>query len=147
MRPKDIGTRTETMVVNYLRENGHPHVERRALHGAIDWGDLTGMPGVAWQIKGGDMAKDASVNQINGWLGDVEKQRINSGSDVGILVVQRRQQNVRNWWAVVTAESHQRLCGYGPLRDTPLRRMAWYCQLESITNLLRLYGHGQRIEW
>lgn len=29
MRPRDIGTRTETAVVRYLRANGWPNAERR----------------------------------------------------------------------------------------------------------------------
>jgi hypothetical protein len=146
MRPKDIGTRAESMTVAYLRENGFAQAERRALHGNTDLGDITGIPDVVIEVKGGEAAKNASVGQINAWLEETETERLNAGADIGILVVQRRQQNVRNWWAVVTVQTHQRLMGYA-LADQSLANRAWYCQLETIVMLLRLYGHGDRIQW
>ena len=58
-RPMDIGTAAESAVVKVLREHGFPHAERRALHGSIDLGDITGTPGLAWEVKGGTTAKTA----------------------------------------------------------------------------------------
>ena len=63
-RSKDIGTRAEAAVVRYLCANGWANAERRALRGSADWGDVTGTPGLVWEVKGGDAAKDASDNQI-----------------------------------------------------------------------------------
>jgi hypothetical protein len=146
MRPKDIGTRAESMTVGFLRENGFENAERRALHGSTDLGDVTGIPGVVIEVKGGEAAKNASVNQVKAWLEETETERVNAGADIGFLVIQRRQQNVRNWWAVLTAETHQRLMGY-ELRHDSLRRTVWYCQLEAVVVLLRIYGHGDRIDW
>src|SRR5690606_27104000 len=50
-RSKDIGTRAETAVVRYLRANGFEHAERRALRGRQDAGDITGTPGICWEVK------------------------------------------------------------------------------------------------
>jgi hypothetical protein len=40
------GTSWESAIVTYLIEQGWPHAERRALAGALDKGDITGLPGV-----------------------------------------------------------------------------------------------------
>jgi hypothetical protein len=43
--PRAKGTRWETDVVTWFNRAGYPAVERRALHGSRDIGDLTGLPG------------------------------------------------------------------------------------------------------
>ena len=53
-KPKQIGTRAETAVARYLAANGFPHAERRTLRGREDAGDITGTPGVCWEVKGGE---------------------------------------------------------------------------------------------
>ena len=50
-RSRDKGTVAETAIVDYLRGNGHPYAERRALHGIDDLGDITGIPGVVIEAK------------------------------------------------------------------------------------------------
>lgn len=148
-KPKAIGTAAETAVVRYLRDNGFPMSERRALHGTTDLGDITGIPGVVIEVKAGDQTKGAGPGskKAAAWIAQTETERANADAEIGILVVQRHHQNVRNWWAVLTANDHQRLMGYGELADTPLKHMAFWCQLESVTMLLRHYGHGDRINW
>jgi hypothetical protein len=91
-----IGTSAETAVVKYLRVNGFPQAERRALHGALDQGDVTGTPGIVWEVKGGDAARYLTEGSIAMWLAQTEAERVNAGAAVGVLVVQR--------------------VGYGPLR-------------------------------
>ncbi|NAE18288.1 hypothetical protein, partial [Enterococcus hirae] len=66
-RPRDIGTAAETATVRYLRTAGFPHAERRALRGTHDCGDITGTPGLAWEVKGGQAAKGASDGQVAQW--------------------------------------------------------------------------------
>ena len=68
-RPKDIGTAAETAVVRFLRDNGFPLAERRALHGSTDRGDITGTPGLVWEVKGGDAAKTASMSSTKSSIG------------------------------------------------------------------------------
>ena len=67
-RSKDIGTRAETQVVRFLAANGWPSAERRALHGSLDQGDVTGTPGLVWEVKGGEAAKCASDKLISAWF-------------------------------------------------------------------------------
>lgn len=105
-RPKDIGTATETAVVHYLRGAGFPHAERRSLNGANDLGDITGTPGLCWEVKGGDAARRASDGQVTTWLVETEVERSNAGADIGILVLQRRgigPTNAGRWWAIIPA--------------------------------------------
>lgn len=89
-RSKDKGTKAETGVVGAVRRLVYPHAERRALHGSTDLGDITGTPGVCWEVKGGEAAWNASDGLIDRWLVETELERRNAGADIGILVVQRR---------------------------------------------------------
>lgn len=50
-RPKDKGTWAETRVTEFLRDNGWPYAERRALAGVTDKGDITGCPGLVFEVK------------------------------------------------------------------------------------------------
>lgn len=100
-RPKAIGTAAETAVVRYLAAHGFPAAERRALHGATDLGDITGTPGIVWEVKGGEAAKDASDNQIADWMDEAQTEAGNAGATYGFLIVARRRKNVRDWWAVI----------------------------------------------
>lgn len=102
-RPKAIGTAAETAVVRYLQANGFPHAERRAMRGTLDCGDITGTPGICWEVKGGEAARSASDGLIDQWLDETERERVNARADVGVLVVQRRgigPANAGSWWAI-----------------------------------------------
>ena len=103
-RPKAIGTAAETAVVRALRRHGFPHAERRALTGTLDQGDVTGCVGIVFEIKGGAAAKTASDGQVAEWLAETERERVNAGADIGVLVLQRAgigAGNADRWWAVL----------------------------------------------
>lgn len=98
-----IGTAAETAVARVLAARGFPYAERRRLRGAEDWGDITGTPGIVWEVKGGNAAKTASDGQISLWLVETELERHNAGADIGVLVVQRKgigPTNASRWWAI-----------------------------------------------
>ncbi|WP_017616363.1 hypothetical protein [Nocardiopsis salina] len=100
--PRAIGTRAETGVVRYLREHGWPDAERRALAGGNDLGDVTGTPGLCWEIKSGRVAERATDGDIVRWLDETETERENSGADLGILITKRAgysAERVGDWWA------------------------------------------------
>lgn len=129
-RPKDIGTAAETAVVKALRQLGFPHAERRALAGAHDLGDITGTPGVVWEIKGGNAAKTASDGQVEKWLDETECERRNAGAGRGVLVIQRAgigAANAHRWWAVTR----------GPYD------IAWRTTLFNQCIELRAFGYGE----
>lgn len=84
------GTAAESGVTRYFTENGFPHAERRRLRGARDWGDLVVDPRLVVEVKGGDAAKQASLNDVGAWMVETETERQNADADYGLLVVQRR---------------------------------------------------------
>lgn len=83
-RSKAKGTSWETAIVGYLQANGHPSVERRALHGNTDKGDLAGWPGIMVE------AKAALRWEIDKWMREVAAQQANAGAAVGVLWCKRK---------------------------------------------------------
>ncbi|GLZ62854.1 hypothetical protein [Micromonospora sp. NBRC 107095] len=105
-RPRDIGTAAESATVKYLHTAGFPHAERRSLRGALDAGDITGTPGVCWEVKGGDAARTASDLTITRWMAELATETVNADADFGLLVVQRAgvgPGNAARWWAYMPA--------------------------------------------
>lgn len=101
-KSKQIGTAAENHVVDYISTRGFANAERRALFGINDRGDITGTPGVCWQVKGGKMAEKASDAQVAEWMDELDDQISNSGSDVGVLLRKRSgygAQRVGRWYA------------------------------------------------
>lgn len=101
-RPKDIGTQCETAVANYLVSMGFADAERRSLKGNKDCGDITGVPGICIEVKGGKAAESASDNQIESWLDETEIERVNARVPFAVLVVKRKGVGLGNagrWWA------------------------------------------------
>jgi hypothetical protein len=96
---KTKGTAAESAVVNYLRSRGYPHVERRALSGALDKGDIAGIAGVVIECK------DTKADSWGSHLTEAVKEQGNAGARVGLLVRKRaRKSNPAEWYAVCTLE-------------------------------------------
>jgi hypothetical protein len=93
-KSKRIGTAWETTVVRYLRE-WFRYAERRALAGSQDLGDITGIPGVVWELK------DCVRHELAQWTDETETERTNANAQYGILVVKRRNKNVREAYAIM----------------------------------------------
>lgn len=146
-RPRDIGTAAETAVVRYLHTAGFPHAERRSLRGALDAGDITGTPGICWEIKGGDAARTASDLVIERWMAELTRERENAKADVGVLVVQRAgigPANAGRWWAVMPSWQ----IAYLLLEKTPPAGLGFPVRLllaDAVT-LLRAAGYGTTAE-
>jgi hypothetical protein len=106
-KPRNKGTFAETTVVNYLRDNGFPHAERRSLKGAKDRGDVAGCPGLCFEVKYAGVTP-----KIGAWLGETGVESLNDGADYGILVVKPLglgERSVASWYAVMTAEYFDKL--------------------------------------
>lgn len=80
---KKRGTSWETAIVQFLRGEGFPHAERRALNGNRDRGDIAGIPGVVIE------AKSAARLDLAGWAGEAEAERRNDGAAFGIVWAKR----------------------------------------------------------
>jgi hypothetical protein len=83
-RERQRGTAWESEIVRSLQAEGFPYAERRALSGARDKGDLTGLPGVVVE------AKNESRTDLSGWLNEAHTERDNAGADVGAVWFKRR---------------------------------------------------------
>lgn len=83
-RSKAKGTAWETTVCDYLRALGWVHVERRALHGTSDRGDVAGIPGVVIE------AKNEKTMALAGWVDEAEQERANDHAEYGVVWHHRR---------------------------------------------------------
>ena len=133
-------------MVRFLRANGFPSAERRALRGSYDCGDVTGTPGICWEVKGGAAAKNASDGQVAAWLAETERERVNARADIGVLVLQRPgigAVNAGRWWAVLHSGSVMYLAGVGGVAGigVPLR-----LHLADAVLLLRARGYGEPLD-
>lgn len=74
------GTAAETAVVGFLRANGFPFAERRALQGVNDKGDITGIPGVVVEVK-----NHSGVQALGEWQKECREEMANAGADIGVV--------------------------------------------------------------
>jgi hypothetical protein len=105
--PRIKGTGAETAVVSYLSEHGWPYAERRSLNGSQDRGDVTGMPGLAVEVK----YANAGI-RMGTWLSETGVERLNARADHGILVIKpvgMGDRKVGQWLAAMTGEDFNRL--------------------------------------
>jgi hypothetical protein len=78
------GTRWESAIVDFLRDNGAPHAERRSLNGAKDRGDIAGVPGVVFE------AKSAARLELAAWVDETQRERANDAAVYGVTIIKRR---------------------------------------------------------
>ena len=93
-RNKALGTAHETATVNYLLEKGFK-VERRALSGNHDKGDIVGIPNVVVECK------NAQRIELAAWVDEADVERVNANARFGILVIKRRNKGIDKAYAVV----------------------------------------------
>jgi hypothetical protein len=74
-RSKAKGTAFESAIVRYLIEEGFTQVERRALSGTSDRGDIAGIPG--WVLE----AKNCKRAELAGWLDEAAIEQANDGAE------------------------------------------------------------------
>ena len=81
---KRKGTAFETEVVNYLRGYHGLPVERRALKGTQDCGDIAGLPGVVLELK------NCKRVELAAWVDEALKEAANEGAPWYAVVHKRR---------------------------------------------------------
>jgi hypothetical protein len=100
-KSKQKGTLAETAVADFLRQT-FPAVERRALAGVNDKGDLSNVPFSVVEVK------NQRSYKIHEWMKETEIERINAGEELGVLVIKPNGVGVANvdkWWAVVSLDT------------------------------------------
>jgi Holliday junction resolvase len=95
---KQKGTRFESEVVAYLVEHGFPAVERRALHGNTDKGDLTGIAGWTFELK-----SEARID-LAGYMAEAQAEAANAGTEHYAAIVKRRGKGAAHAYAVMPLE-------------------------------------------
>lgn len=113
-KSKQKGTSAESAFVKSPAVlDSFPNVERRALAGVNDMGDISGMVGLAIEIK------NHKTYKFPEWIKETEIERINAKADYGILVVKPNGVglgSVEDWWAVMPVGAMINLlrdAGYG----------------------------------
>jgi hypothetical protein len=74
-RSKQRGTAWESALCRYLVDEGFTQVERRALAGTSDRGDLAGIPG--WVIE----AKNCKRVELASWVDEAAVEQANDGAE------------------------------------------------------------------
>jgi hypothetical protein len=92
---KDKGTKAETAVVRYLKSVGYPNVERRALSGKYDRGDISGIPGVVISVK--DVAARSLLPKF---LEELRVMVATDNADFGVLWWKNRGKSSPAQWDV-----------------------------------------------
>jgi hypothetical protein len=101
---KRKGTEAERKVVEYLQTNGFPYAERRALAGALDKGDVTGVPGVVIEVK------NHAALDLAGWLNELMREVDNAQARYGAVVAKRRGHgDPAQWYAIMPFETLVRM--------------------------------------
>jgi len=110
-RSKIKGTSAETAVVNYMRGEGFPHAERRALAGNSDRGDLAGVPGLVVEIK------NCAKTELAAWVDEARIEQTNDRADLGVVWHKRRGKGSPADWFVTMSGAQftdiLRQLGYG----------------------------------
>jgi hypothetical protein len=108
---KAKGSAAERAVVEYLREHGFPHAERRIAGSAADRGDITGVIGVVVEVK------NQARTELGDWVTGVRLKVANAGAALGFCWHKRRGHGSPGDWyvtmdgATVVALLH--LAGFG----------------------------------
>lgn len=141
---RNRGAAAERSVAKWLRANGFPGAERAVRAAYVgsdrvipDPGDLTGTPGLVWQVK------DCQIERIGLWLTETEQQRGAVDADYGVLVVRRRgYADPGQWWCWLPLDALLRM-GLGGLPTSwsldsePVR-----LELRAVARMLNLSGYG-----
>lgn len=83
-RSKTKGTAWESAICRYLATQGFPAVERRALAGTADRGDIAGV--VGWVIE----AKNCKTMALAQWLDEAAIEQANDAADFSAVWHHRR---------------------------------------------------------
>ena len=78
-KQKQKGTSWESAIVRYLHEQGFPQIERRALNGIHDRGDISGLPGVVIE------AKNHAHMTLGPWVEEAAVERLNDDARIAVV--------------------------------------------------------------
>lgn len=82
-------------VLRFLRANGFPRADRRALCRARELGPIAGTPDIEWAIK--PTAAGVTAEQIATWCALTDAHRVRMGARVAVLVLVRSEDEPSSW--------------------------------------------------
>lgn len=104
-RSKDAGTRFETWVARWLSDVfGDARIDRMALHGAHDRGDVSGIYAHGQKVV--VECKNCRSLKLSKWISETEDERDNSDALAGVCFIKRRgcgEQSMGDQYVLMTA--------------------------------------------
>ena len=98
-KSKIKGTQAETAVVKWFVSKGRKHVERRALLGGNDRGDISGLPGVVVEVK------NVKAMELSQWVKELEVEMKNDKANTGVVIHKKKgTTDVGQWYATMPAD-------------------------------------------
>jgi len=98
-RSKAKGTSWESAIVDFLSDRQWPNVERRALTGSNDRGDIAGIPRCVIE------AKNAARFDLAGWVAEATKERNNAQALFAAVWAKRRgKASPKDGYVIMTGE-------------------------------------------
>lgn len=136
-RSKEKGTKAETDFVKYCNtKQGLPFVERRALNGTRDRGDIAGIIGVVIEIK------DAEEKRLPEWKAQTLTEMDNDQAHMCALVVKVFRKPVAMWEAHVPLWMMNIAAGSGSGYAFYKHRQVWIrMNVEDLFHVLRGEGY------
>lgn len=140
------GTRAETALVIYARDNGFGHADRIPRKGKNDEGDVWLCPGVMVEVK--NQPSKYNPNAVPyAWLEEAYVERERARADYGLLVVKPTNigyPRVGEWHCWMrTLDLSWLLVGTGAV--TSLVSMPIRLQVRDAVTLLRMAGYGDKL--
>jgi hypothetical protein len=83
-KAKSKGTFFESLIVESLCRAGWSYAERRSLNGALDKGDITGVPGVVIE------AKNHGTLKLSAWIAEAAIEKANAEAEIGVVWAKRK---------------------------------------------------------
>lgn len=111
-KPKDLGTRFETAVVRYMRaQTGDDRIERRALHGAKDMGDIHGLYSHGYSgIVECKAVRSIGAKMLEEFKEQTLDERGNADVDFALLVIKRFNHPIGDAYCWATIRDLTRIC-------------------------------------
>lgn len=100
-KQKQKGTNAETAVVKYLKGRGFHNVERRALTGSQDKGDISNFYDIVIEVK------NHANPRLAEWMEELKTEIKNAEASTGIVIHKRRgTTNVGEWYATMPVSTY-----------------------------------------
>ena len=97
---KAKGRATENQAVEWLREQGWVHAERRRLAGSEDQGDVTGIPGICIEVKSAAQWKPVQ------WLRECTAETKHANAALGFVMARPKGGvDVNDWVMMLTPQT------------------------------------------